>query len=133
MSGALSVQGQRISASWLNMTIPGGWKAIPLLAGWANHGNGSPVLQARFLNSAVLQVVGNLNPGTLTNGTTIGVLPSASMYPANTQQSLGAILAGTGAGGTFPVSTFSNGSIQISNLSSGVTYVSVNYLISLDA
>jgi len=53
------------------------------------------------------------------------------MFPISTQQSLGVILTGTGAGSPFEVTVFNNGAIEIGALG-GATYVSINILINMD-
>jgi hypothetical protein len=61
------------------------WHALPLSNSWANSGNG-PAAQYRLLASPpnTVEVIFDLNPGTVTNGTTVATLP-AGYHPASAQ------------------------------------------------
>lgn len=131
MSASLAVAGQRITAAWLNLNIPGPWQAVTLSNGWTNHGGGQATFQARKFNSVTVEVVGCLNAGTTAGGTVIGTLPSA-LFPASFQSASGQILSGTGAGTAFDLSIFTNGQIQISAIT-GATEIGFHFFISLDA
>lgn len=74
--------GQRVTASYLNQFIPGSWAAVTSFSNsWANRGGGSTPLSVRLINSVTVHIVGQINAGTLTSGTTIATLPASSWFP----------------------------------------------------
>ncbi len=125
--------GMRLTAAWLNQFIPGSWAACSVANSWTNHGGGSSPLSARLVNAVTMQVVGAMNPGTTSSGTTIGTLPSSAYYPTTVQWGTILILAGTSVGTVVPVGIYPNGNIQLAATAlPSSTEVFVNALVALD-
>jgi hypothetical protein len=55
--------------------IPGAWDTITPLAGWSNVSGAVP-FQARLLTTTTVQLIANLEGGTVANGTVIGQMAS---------------------------------------------------------
>lgn len=129
--------GQRITAAWLNQNcLASGWTLVTAFAnGWANHAGGTSVLSVRFLNPVTVQLTGQLNPGTLTNMTTIATLPNSSWYPQTPQPVPIFYTAGTGASSVGFVLIQPTGAIQVSpgtGFTTGVTGMIINGVYELD-
>lgn len=53
--------------------VPGSWETITLAGGWSNVPGAVPA-QARLITSTTVQIIGNIQNGTTSDGTTIGTL-----------------------------------------------------------
>jgi hypothetical protein len=98
MSGSQAVAGQRITAAWLNLLVPGPW--IPwatITTGWANSAGNVPA-QARKLNSVTVHVTASL------------------VVTANATGALGTVVVGTLPPGLVPQTSY-NGSYGIDGIS----------------
>lgn len=125
--------GSRLLAAILS---PGQWQPMSFSNGWSNHGGGNVTGQYRLwpLFNEV-EIIGGLAAGTITSGTVIATLP-AGYTPAD-QQEIGVLIDNTsgGAGGNSPrLSVTTAGQLQVFNLPSGTTFISIPpSMISLDA
>lgn len=133
MSGTQAQAGQRITAAWLNLNIPGAWLPITGQNGWTNHGGASVTFQARQYNSVTLEVIGIIGGTTAASGTTVGSLPAGLPLPVTSQPASGLILAGTGAGSAFTIVVQNNGTIQIEEAITGANELGFHFFVSLDA
>jgi hypothetical protein len=132
LSGNQAVAGQRITAAWLNLNIPGAWQAVTLQNGWTNHGGTSVTFQARQYNSVTLEVIGILQSGTVTINTTIGTLPVSLPRPVSTQSAWAAVIAGTGTGPAFALNVLADGTINLGEAVTG-NEIGFHFFVSLDA
>lgn len=132
MSGSQAQAGQRITASWLNLNIPGVWQTIAPASGWSNHGGTSVTFQARKFNSVTVEIIGILGASAPGQSGTIGALPSSLPYPVTVQPGTAEILAGTGAGTSVPMTVDNNGTISLPQVVSG-NEIGFHLFIALDA
>lgn len=70
---------QSQSALYSNL-VPGSWEAITLENGWSNVAGSVPA-QVRLITTSTIQIIGNIQGGTVTDGTVIGTL-TAGFYNA---------------------------------------------------
>lgn len=133
MTGSQALAGQRLTADWLNLNIPGNWFPVTGQNSWANHGSTSVTFQARQFNSVTLEVIGLIGGGTTTNNTTIGTLPSSLPRAVTVQPAYGLIISGTGAGSTFLLVAQPGGAIQLGQAIAGANEIGFHFFVSLDA
>lgn len=134
MAGSQAQAGQRITAAWLNLNVPGAWTAVTPLNGWSNTGGGNWNFQCRQFNSVTVEVCGTITAGTTANGTEIGVLPSA-FIPASNQEHNAVVVNPTAEAGNsceIQVAT-STGQIKLNGWPAGGTQMSFHLFVSLDA
>lgn len=111
------------------------WQPLILGAGWVNTGGAEVTAKYRYVSSPPnsIEIIGDLNPGTVTDGTTIATLPTA---PAHTQPVSITIPAGTP---TSPVNTRmavnSAGNLQCEGMAglTSASRIAFHEFISLDA
>jgi hypothetical protein len=116
---------------------PETWHAASLVNSWANSGSG-PNMQYRMLASppATVEVIGDVNAGTLTSPTTIFTLPSG--YRPAKAQAYTPIASGGGSGltvGTSRIVFNTNGTVTATGMA-GFTAggrIFIHYFLSLDA
>jgi hypothetical protein len=89
---------------------PGSWEPLTLEAGWSNVSGYIPA-QVRILQNGIATLVGHIQGGTTTNGTTIATLASGYYNPVHAHSFTANVLAGASAvsvAGTISGSTDSN-------------------------
>jgi hypothetical protein len=90
---------------------PGDWESLTLEAGWSNVSGYIPA-QVRILQYGMAQIVGHIQGGTTTNGTTIATLGSGYYNPNHAHSFTANVLAGASAvsvSGTISGTTDQNG------------------------
>ncbi len=90
---------------------PGSWQALTLEAGWGNVAGYIPA-QVRIQQNGVALLVGHIEGGTTTNGTTIATLASGYYNPTHAHSFTANVLAGASAvsvAGTISGDTDQNG------------------------
>jgi hypothetical protein len=133
MTGTLALAGQRITASWLNLNIPGAWAPVTMQNSWVNEGGGAATFQCRQINSVILEIIGMIKSGSTGINTVIGTIPVAFAAPASNQGGQGYILAGTGGGNAFGISVLGNRNIILAATITGATDIGFHFSVSLDA
>lgn len=133
MSGTLAVAGQRITAAWLNLNIPGPWVAVTPTNGWTNSGTGLPNFQARKFNSVTVEIVADITAGTVTAGTVLGTWSSALGYPATNQSGSAQIMQGTNFGQAVALGLNSIGQVAIVGSIASGDRINFHCFVPLDA
>lgn len=133
MTGTQAQAGQRITASWLNLNIPGNWQAVAPASAWANHGGGSVTFQARQRDSVTLEVIGIIGGGSTTATTVLGLIPAGLPAPITTQARNGIILAGTGFGQVCAITVANDRTIRLPFAIPGATEIGFHFAVPLDA
>jgi hypothetical protein len=97
--------------SQVSSLTPGDWEALTLDAGWSNVSGYIPA-QVRILQNGLAQLVGHIQGGTTTNGTTIATLGAGFYNPEHAHSFTANVLAGAAAvsvAGTISGTTDNNG------------------------
>jgi hypothetical protein len=90
---------------------PGSWQSLTLLNGWSNVSGYIPA-QVRIQQNGVALIVGHIQNGTTTNGTTIATLGAGYFNPTHAHSFTANVLAGASAvsvAGTISGTTDTNG------------------------
>ncbi len=127
----LSATNTQLSATNTNVTAlqPGAWSPIILENSWVNV-TGSVAAQVRLLTSATAQIIGNIESGTVTDGTIIGVLPSGFYNTVNAHILSAATIPGAEAGS---IELSIAGVLTITGFNSAVTQISFSDILPLSA
>lgn len=110
---------------------PGAWQTATLLAGWTNRGAGFPVMAYRKEdNNKTVRLIGQIVPGTKTDGTAIFTLPVG--YRPSTEAGGLMVHASNGnLGATMQANT--SGNVTIQGTGAGVTVLLISVTFPLDA
>ena len=128
----LNLLGSQLSQTNTNVSAlqPGDWDAITLLNSWANI-TGFVSAQVRVLTASTVQIIGNIQNGTTTDGTQIGQLNTGFYNPVNAHGFV-AISNVDGTTGTVILSV--SGALAIYGFSSsGATNIAFSEVLPLQA
>lgn len=114
---AVFTGGDRNRPAWAAMTQaktapqPVTWTALTLLASWTNV-SGAAAAQYRPSGSDGVEIIGNIQSGTVTNGTTIAVLPSGSRPVSSHSFNIAAVTGAQAAPITVTTTTTTTSSLS---------------------
>lgn len=112
--------------TYANPALPETWHALTLLNSWVNTAG---TAQYRLLPTGDVQVIGQINGGTVGSGTSIGTLP-IGYRPAHTNE-VACTVSGATPTNTPVLQTDSNGNITMHNVPVGTTNISFSMIINL--